>query len=195
MLSFLRLVSYASSIVVHRVSRSFNAVIRACNADRLSVKGSTQGSCQGMKEMRRAYHTSESGCLYDFLMGGGRYGPMFRRINEFTRKRIRWIKVIADEKVAGPFYSTSMVGPLRRHCSAGRTKTKGRCYSPVATEFNFWTAAGEQSRRNETYRQRRVLLHNHPAESVAYCMRLICNLESRGGQVRCGTSQLRRKNY
>lgn len=35
-----------------------------------------------------------------------------------------------------------------------------------------------------------VLLHDHPAESVAYCVGFVCDLEGRSGQVGCGTSQL-----
>ena len=81
-----------------------------------------------------------------------------------------------------------MAGPPRGHCPTGRTK--GRRYLPVATEFNLWTAAGKQTRHSGNWRQRQILFHNHPTECVAYCVRLIRNLEGRGGQVGCGTSQL-----
>jgi len=36
------------------------------------------GPCPGVTEVRKAYRTSESGCLYDFPTGGERYRPMFR---------------------------------------------------------------------------------------------------------------------
>ena len=38
-----------------------------------------------------------------------------------------------------------------------------------------------------------TLFHNHPAESIAYCVGLIYDLEGRSGQVRRGTSQLGKK--
>lgn len=40
-----------------------------------------------------------------------------------------------------------------------------------------------------------MLFHNHPAKSVAYCMGLVRDLEGRGGQVGCGTSQLGRGDW
>ena len=42
------------------------------------------GPCPGAREVRKAYHTSESGCLYDFPTGGERYRPMFRSMNSLT---------------------------------------------------------------------------------------------------------------
>ena len=70
-----------------------------------------------------------------------------------------------------------------RHCSdiVLRGRQRGGGYLPVTTEFNLRTTAGEQARYNETKRHSHILLHYHPAESIAYCMRLICNLEGRGG--------------
>lgn len=193
MLSVLRLASYASSIVSHRVSRSFSAVMRACNADRLSVKGSAQGPCQGTRGLQKTHHTSESECLYGLLMGEERCRPVFRStVNRFMGNRIRRGKVVVNEKISGPSYQIEW-GPAAKTLSY-ETDKGANGYLPIAAEFNFWTVTSEQVGHNGACIQRHRLFHNHPAESIAYCVRLVCNLEGRGGQVRCGTSQLREKN-
>ena len=39
------------------------------------------GPRSDVRGTQRAYRTSESGCLYGFLMGGERCGPMFRSMD------------------------------------------------------------------------------------------------------------------
>ena len=73
-----------------------------------------------------------------------------------------------------------------------RDGQRGWKHLPIAAEFNLWTVADEQGRHNGNG-VRGILFHNHPAESIAYRVRLIHYLEGRGGQVGCGTSQLERK--
>ena len=63
--------------VIQRGDKSLQG--RQIICERLST-----GPCSGVREVRKAYHTSESGCLYDFPTGGERYRPKFRSMNLTT---------------------------------------------------------------------------------------------------------------